>query len=40
MAALQTKLEYFIKLGDPQQCLLKLTEQDCCSSYKYFEVVP
>ena len=29
-----------MKRGDPQQCLLKLTEQDCCSSYKYFEVVP
>ena len=40
MAALQTNLEYFIKRGDPQQCLLKLTEQDCCSSYKYLEVVP
>ena len=39
MAALQTNLEYFIKRGDPQQCLLKLTEQDCCSSYKYLEVV-
>ena len=33
-------LRYFIKRGDPQQCLLKLTEQDCCSSYKYLEVVP
>ena len=40
MVALQTNLEYFIKRGDPQQCLLKLTEQDCCSSYKYLEVVP
>ena len=40
MAALQMNLEYFIKRGDPQQCLLKLPEQDCCSSYKYFEVVP
>ena len=36
---MQTNLEYFIKRGDPQQCLLKLTEQDCCSSYKYLEVV-
>ena len=40
MAALQTNLEYFIKRGDAQQCLLKLTKQDCCSSYKYLEVVP
>ena len=29
----------FIKRGDPQQCLWTLTEQDCCSSYKYLEVV-
>ena len=39
MAALPTNLEYFIKRGDPQQCLLKLIEQVCCSSYKYLEVV-
>ena len=39
MVALQTNLEYFIIRGDPQQCLLKLTVQDCCSSYKYLEVV-
>ena len=25
MAALQTSFEDFIKIGDPQQCLLKLT---------------
>ena len=37
---LQTNLEYFIKRGDLQQFLLKLTEQDCCSRYKYLEVVP
>ena len=37
MAALQTSFEDFIKISDPQQCLLKLTGRNCCSSYmKYF----
>ena len=33
MAALQTSFEDFIKIGDPQQCLLQLTGQNCYSSY-------
>ena len=33
MVAVQTSFEDFTKIGDPQQCLLKLTGQNCCSSY-------
>ena len=41
MAAPQTSFEYFAKIGDPQHCLLKLTGQNCCSSYfNTLEVVP
>ena len=32
MAAMQTSFENFMKIGDPQQCLLKLTGRNCCSS--------
>ena len=38
MAALQTSFKDFIKIGDIQQCLLKLTGQNCCSSYLYLEM--
>ena len=37
---LQTSFEDYIKTGDSQQCLLKMTGQNCCSSYSYLEVVP
>ena len=30
MAAMKTSLEDFIKIGGPQQCLLKMTGQNCC----------
>ena len=33
MAALQTSFEGFIKIGNPQQCPLKLTGQNRCSNY-------
>ena len=33
MVALQTSLEVFFKIGNSQQCLLKLTGQNYCSSY-------
>ena len=33
MAALQTSFEDFIKIGNSKQCPLKLTRQNCCTSY-------
>ena len=41
IAALQMSFEDFIKIGNRQQCPLKLTGQNCCSSYfECLEVVP